>query len=350
MRTVSDIVCREERPGITALPRPEYRIGHSANGHSTKLFMGVSIFERHMTDEGYQLQLGMSASGYVLTGNGLTLAVDDTREVVELNPEVVILQDKREWDIGSDICWDKNANFKNIELLRSRDDIFKVTVLKDSQHNPEYHMESAREIGCHAWIIYYHPEIVTHLAPYVRPEHVIRTYHMLNPNDVPGYSSDRLDMAILSGATNSDVYPMRTRLYRSMGMPNVYVKCHPGYKPRGHRTPEYLRELSRFKVAICTSSKYGYALRKIIEAAACGCKVITDLPRDEVMPEIEDAIVRVEPTISAGEVSSLVDALCREYDSQTHAAISSNAIRFYSYTRQCAAISERIESMRHGWK
>ena len=47
----------------------------------------------------------------------------------------------------------------------------------------------------------------------------------------------------------------------------VNYLSHPGYGRSKCFTPEFLKILSIYKVAICTVSIYGYAVRKIVEEA-----------------------------------------------------------------------------------
>ena len=99
------------------------------------------------------------------------------------------------------------------------------------------------------------------------------------------------------------VYPHAAALRGLVASRPTFRGCascaHPGYHANGSFTPAlHSRNSTKFKVAICTSSTMGFALRKIIEATACGCRVITDLPAGEVMPEIDGNLTRVSSDIS----------------------------------------------------
>jgi hypothetical protein len=278
-------------PAIERIPAPKY----TGTSGERRTFMAVKSMENHTTDEGWQLSLALGAGGYSVTGYGigecqLTDAVD---VVTYFNSSVLVLQDKREWQgktAGSG--FDQREQFTRVSYLSSREDIFVGTILKDAQHNPEYHRQSAEEIGANFWVCYYHPQIVCHLAPYVRQEHVVRTYHTVDVEKVPAFrgARERNPKSLLSGAV-SGAYPLRQRLMASRtthGYRRVMnVLPHPGYGRTKCYTPEYLQQLSQYRVAICTSSVYGYALRKIVEATACGCVVITDLPVDDPLPGID---------------------------------------------------------------
>lgn len=352
LRTVQDVcngLFRSSAP--KGLPRPPYIDNSNLELSplpSTKVCLAVESMRRHMTDEGWQIMEGLSHNGYRLVGHGLDFGQVDVPTILQsLHPTILVLQDKREWDFAPGDFRDPNAAFTRYQELAGVDNIFKVTVLKDSHQRPEYHRQSAEEIGCHAWIIYYHPKIVQHLATYVRPEHLIRTYHSINPDHMPitNHTTFRYG-CILSGAI-SGAYPFRTRLVREKHtLPMVDYLPHPGYHRNGCQTPQFLERLYQYKVAICTSSIYGYALRKIIEATACGCVVVTDLPSDEVLPEIDGNLVRVSPNIEAKELGDLLTSLYRNYSPDLQRSYAEKALLWYNYKEVGKRLASDIETLR----
>jgi len=359
LRTVDDIIrknhlvpCPREKYATNPLPAPSF--DSELNYDGDNLALGVESMRRHMTDEGAQIMDGLGDAGYILCGKGYLLepSTDVEHLIREYVPSTLIIQDKREWDTNRKGFKDDKARFKNVDQMKHYPGVFRLTILKDAHQRQTYHADAAMEMGCHAWVTYYHPRIVSHLAPYVRPEHLIRTYHTVNINDVPKYrpASKRKNLALLSGASGA-AYPLRTRLLASCTigeMPNAGVLPHPGYHARGSNTPEFLRVLSRFKVAICTSSVYGYALRKIIEATACGCRVITDLPTDDVLPFIDGNLTRVPPSISPREVDALASELCESYDDATQADHASFA-RWYDHLLSGKRLASDIVILRRSY-
>lgn len=353
LRSVADIVQRLSQfgDGHPPLSAPSY--DHS--NHSTnKVFAGIESFRRHMTDEAWQMQQGMVLAGYELVGR--RLLYDEVKVPVLLgktNPVVFIMQDKREWDRTNGCCYDPSAHFEHVEVLRDRNDIFKLTICKDAQQQPEYHRQAAVDIDCHAWIVYYQPPIVCRLAPYVRPQHMIRTYHSLDPQVVPIYRSEgRLPRAILSGAMNQFYYPLRWRIRDDTArkrLPLVDVLPHPDYGANGVHTNAYMQQLSSYQVAICTSSLFGYALRKIMEATACGCRVITDLPTDEVLPEIDENLVRVSTDITHVELAAVLKKEITEYDPARQSRLVDKTVKFYDYRRLTSQLAEDIDSLRESY-
>lgn len=305
MRTIDDVLKTLPSPIIERLAAPSYC--GPVEDHRSKVVLGVESMARHTTDEGAQLQWGLEAAGYQLFGHGFPACSTHVPWIISIaKPGTVMVQDAREWEgLTAGGGGDPRMRFQEVEVLKHRPDVFKVTVLKDAQHRPEYHRQSAEEIGCHAWIVYYHPRVVAHLAPYVRTEHLIRTWHTIDPALVPPGLPDRPLGCLLSGAL-SKAYPLRTRLAeRHKDVPGCDLLPHPGYRRDGCHTPGFLKRLSRYRVAICTSSIYGYSLRKLIEATACGCRVITDLPADDVLPGIDGNLVRVG---SDATVEAVADA------------------------------------------
>lgn len=327
---------------MNQLLAPPYH-GTSSSG----IMLAVESMKRHSTNEGWLIAAGFEHAGYRLCGRRLSLDEVDVPKILEVtDPGIVVVQDKREWDVNPRDFRDRSARFHDVGVLADRPDIFKLTILKDAHQRPDYHAQSAAEIGCHAWIIYYHPDTVCETAAYVRPQHLIRTYHTLDVDTVPAYSAVGREGCLLSGAV-SGVYPLRARLFKEADkLPQTTVLHHPGYHANGCDTPAYLQTLSRFKVAICTASVFRYALRKLIEATACGCIVITDLPKHERIPGIDDNLIRVHPAVTTGEVADLTRRLYSEYDPAKQADFAERAKMYFDYRAVGARLAYDIEALR----
>lgn len=347
-RKIDDVLGSLPILPIPTLPAPKY-IGAEVDQRD-KVGFCVPSMAQHMTDEGWQLFQGLGHTGYVLAGNKAPVDCTDIHKVVgKFHPSTVLLQDKREWDgQTAGPGFDEEDRLHNAWTLQRRDDIFKLTVLKDAQNNPPYHAESAAEIGAHAWVVYYHPRIVARVAPYVRQGHLVRTYHTIDRTLVPPYTAAR-EGALLSGAV-SRAYPLRQRLfYRYTQLPGVSVKRHPGYGRNGCRTPGFMQELTQYKVAICTSSLYGYALRKIMEATACGCMVITDLPSDEVLPEIDGNLIRIGPDIPIRALARIIQDAYEAYDPARQEHFAKLAQDRYDFRAEGVRLAHAIEDLRRSY-
>jgi hypothetical protein len=302
----------------------------------------------HTSDEGWQIMQGLQSEGYTLYGAHLRDGQTDVGEILELerSPGTVVVQDKKEWRREARTFRDPAATFHGIERLEEVDGLFRLTVLRDAHYSPSFHREAAMEMGCHAWVVPYHPAIVHYLAPYTRPEHLIRTYHSVDPAGVPEFSSIRTANCLVSGAVNNRVYPLRTRIFKLAARMGVTKLRHPGYHRNGTNTYEYLETLGKYKVAICTSSIYGYALRKIIEATACGCVVITDLPTDEVLPAIDGNLVRVNSHENTQSLINLVQMLADSYNPDVQYEWAAKALAFYDYREVGRRLVEDIKKLR----
>lgn len=347
--TVDSVVSKLRRPPLTPIPAPQYTPPPPGETRE-QLGFAVESMKRHMTDEGWQLFDGLSHNGYQLCGYQLPINTTVIRSLLATRKlSIAVVQDKREWDVQEHNFREKQARFKHIELLGRDPSIFTVTVLKDAHQNPTYHRASAIEIACNAWIIYYHPRIVCQVAPYVRPQHLIRVHHSLDQTLVPEYSPENRHGALLSGAV-SGAYPLRQRLVSTHSMmPQVTYVKHPGYHMNGCQTPAFLRMLCDYKVAICTSSRYGYALRKIPEATACGCIVLTDLPKDEVMPEIDGNLIRIHPNESIHEISRILAKAYTDYDAARQRDFAERAKAYYDFHAAGTRLANDIESLRQSY-
>lgn len=344
--TIKDVIERLPKPTEQELPTPPLE----ANPSSTKVLLGVESACRQMTDEVHQLQLGLAGTGYWTYGAGYAGEFNkrDVRRIVDdTDPAVIVMQDKREWDNQKPTRqWQPTSiQFGNYEYLRVMPNIFKVAVVKDTHHRPWYYFCWAQDIGANAWVTYYNPEIVKRTAPYMRAEHIIRTYHTIDPAAIPKFNYDRRTCIITGALYNA--YPLRQRLVSSRS--NLYQTeylQHPGYGVDGCAVPQYLKTLNQYKISICTTSIYGYALRKIIESTACGCRVITNLPEDEVMPEIDGNLFRVHPDVTLDEINQTIEYLSETYNPFAQQEFAAKAMQYYDYRRMGIVLANDIDQLR----
>lgn len=314
-----------------------------------KLHLAVEDMSRHMTDEGWQFSLGLQSAGYSLAGHKCAIPYTDVKRVLgEYDPKIVVVQDKREWTgRTAGRGQDSRYLFTNVPELAERSDIFKVGVIKDAHSDHGLHMESASEMGTHAWVTYYNVKEIARQAPFLRPQHIIRTYHTVNLDDVPVFNLTKRRDAVLTGAHHPRVYPLRGRIRSAAAtIPELDVVRHPGYHRHGAATPGFLQLLAGYKVAICTSSVYKYALRKIIEATAAGCVVITDLPYEDKLPHIDDNLIRVSPTISMSLLRDKIQSACADYSLARQHHWHTQAINHYNYRVQGLSLAVKIERLR----
>jgi hypothetical protein len=347
--TVADVLSRLPRGTTGQSPAPEYRPVYV--GRALDLGLCVESMRDHMTDEGWTLFKGLQNNGWRLTGapygaSELDFRITDCRDIANLLPRSLLLQDKNEWDVGGRDFRDASAGFQHTAELRGRRDIFKLIVRKDAHQRQDYNKESADEVGVHAWVVYYDPRVVHHLSPFMRPQHIIRTWHSLEPSLVPPFSAERSGV-LFSGALGN-AYPLRNRM-QTMRLPECTYLPHPKYHRRGCATPEFLRTLSKFRVAVCTSSRYGYVLRKMVEATACGCTVFTDLPTDEVVPGIDGNLVRVHPDTPERTIVGVLKEMLHNWDAGRQRHFAEEAKRLYDWRATGARLAADIEALRRGY-
>lgn len=292
-----------------------------------RLYAGVEYYSDHVTSENEEMQRGMEHAGWQLEfAKGRSLP----KLCEELHPDMLMIADRRDfehWDSFGHLGLPDHHTWKDCDSLP--DNVFKATIFKDMFWWTDWQLEKICRMGIHAVVVYYDPRLAIELAPWLEPL-MVRTYHSVNADVCPTITNAQRYRCLISGAIDerkagrpNDPYPLRSKVF-SWAENGKVVGCkirrHPGYKAVGSDTPAYLQELSRFKVAICTSSAYSFALRKIIEATACGCKVVTDL--HEEMPEIDDNIIRIDRGISVDDLNMVIADAANAWDFDTQSCRS----------------------------
>jgi hypothetical protein len=345
-RNIDQVIAALPKVHADILPAPTYE---KPDRQSKGIALAVESMSKHVSNEGFQVFQGLEYAGYKLYGYNIPEGnTTDVKEILRREPSAtsVVVNDEREWNFDPRNYREKNAKFIGIEELAQRKDLFIGTILKDAQQRTAFHRDSAQRMGAHFWVIHYHPRIVKHLATYVRVPHLIRTYHTVDKDDVPSYSAKDRHGCLLSGFI-WPCYPLRQRLFREVDkLPDTMTLQHPGYSRNGCHTPNYLNLLSKFQVAICTSSIYSYAVRKIIEATAAGCMVITDLALDDALPYIDSNLTRIHPNTPTAEIAELIKTLCRKYDPKVQQEYTEKALEFYDFRVSGLRLSQDIENLR----
>lgn len=357
LAAIHRVIDRDPRELADAWPRPVYEPTAPAPGRGSRgrVMLAVETFKRHMTDEGWHLQAGLEHGGYQLWGAHLPHMATDALAIADhAHAGTVFVQDKREWDPASGCCFDKSVGFQRVPALAGLPDLFRVTVLKDLLFHRAYTRRGHEELRPHAVVHYYHRDLVRWLAPWLANTPLIRTWHSIDPGALPHwFPGQGRSMAVVSGALNREVYPFRWRIAdaaRAGRLSGVAVIPHPGYGASGTCTPRYMTMLSGYKVAICTSSIMGFALRKLIEATACGCIVVTDLPAGEVLPGVDGNLVRVPPDMPMPRLAELVDALAQSWNEARQREWAQAAVATYDYRRVYARLAADIEACRKGYR
>jgi hypothetical protein len=126
------------------------------------LVLGNAGYRQHMTDEGAQLQDGLAHAGWQLAGPGFQINESSVPKILDLvHPEIVFVQDVRDWDPRYEGCYDKAMEFFDIEVLREREDIKVATVVKDAASLVAGQRQFASTIDADAIVHYYHEANIT---------------------------------------------------------------------------------------------------------------------------------------------------------------------------------------------
>lgn len=305
-----------------------------------KLGLAVESMANHTTDEGWQIFKGLQLSGYTLAGYNLPdPEIDVSRLLLRYNPDIVVIQDKREWEYRKGDFREPRAAFANYHCLNNYDG-FKVTILKDAHQRPDYHRQAAEQMGINCHIIYYDEQVVRSQASWLGP--VIRTWHTIDSDIVPPYQ-DRHRKAVITGAV-SKCYPLRKRIAEErFSIPEMDYLLHPGYHRQMCYTPSYLQQLSQYRISICTCSIYKYALRKIIESTACGCRVVTNLPAKYSPPGLETNLFRIDDTITIPQLRDVIITLDRYYNPEHQQEVAKRCKELYDYRVVTKKLAEDID-------
>lgn len=306
----------------------------------SKIVLANVDYRQHMTSEGNELQLGLEAAGWTLVGFGYG---DGCRDVPTLldryKPTAVLISDKRDWDPSSTGAFRKDIGFTNLGALSQHADIFKVCVVKDAGGQQDYHRRFCEEVQAGGIVTYYHDRSVRPLNPWMMGYPTIRTYHSVD--GMLRRETVNRKRAVVSGAL-SGVYPLRQMAVLNAGRLGLAILRHPGYSNRGSRTADYLKEISGYKVHVATASRFGFALRKIIESVLVGTTPVTDLPEYDVLPGIDKALVRVSPTVSVAELRAAIDYAERTWNVDERRQYAEAAARLYDFRATGKALDSAI--------
>lgn len=306
----------------------------------SKIFLSNRDYRNHLTDEGEQLQLGLEAAGWTLVGFGYG---DGCRDVPTLlarhQPSAVLIADKRDWDPSSPGAFRKDIGFENLSHLQKHPELFKICVVKDAGGMQDYHRRFCEEVQASAILTYYHDRSVRPLNPWMMGYPTIRTYHSVD--FLLRYETVNRKRAVVSGAL-SGVYPLRQMAVLNAGRLGLTILRHPGYSNRGSRTADYLKEISGYKVHVATASRFGFALRKIIESVLVGTTPVTDLPEYDVLPGIDKALVRISPNVSVAELKDAIDYAERTWDAEERRQYAEAAAKLYDFRATGKALDSAI--------
>lgn len=299
------------------------------------LVLGNIDYLLHMSSAGQQLQQGLVEAGWEIAGVGYGDGCADVPTLLErFQPEVVFVQDVRDWLPECNISFRKDIGFSRIECLK-HSGIPCYTVLKDAWGWAKEQSKLAADICAAGIASYCHFELVHAVAPWAKQYPLIRIYHSIDAELIRtilrhhGLKAGR-KRAIVTGA-NADCYPLRKLAIQNAAQLGLEVRKHPRYGNRGADTPNYLGELSQYRVHVATAGKWEVAMAKIIESVACGCTPVTNLSRLDVLPEIDGALVRVPTHCTVDELRDAIEQADAQWDQVERMEWAALTREFYDY-------------------
>ncbi len=123
------------------------------------------------------------------------------------------------------------------------------------------------------------------IAKLKRPKHVVIPHGL--PIEIFNYGKEKTIDVFMKGAS-SRWYPFRRKFYNTIQKrDNVFIshlsgasfkKYHKTTEQWDTQLAEYANELKASKIILTDSSIFKYPVKKYIEAMACGCLVLADIP------------------------------------------------------------------------
>lgn len=342
---------------------PPYSHGLGSKPQGLRLVLGNAAYRKldgiclgHMTSEQAQLQDGLVHNGWVIAGRHMdmyadkylpagVLALNETRVdtlLRKVRPHAVFINDPRDMQAESGGCFDKWTNFENIEELRQYPG-FKVVSFKDAAVAIDYQRDFAAKVGANALATYYHADSIRVTSPWADNYRQIRHYHCVDSDYIKSLNlyKDR-QRGLVSGHTSVAFYPLRNEITKHAPYLKIDVQHHPGWNNHGCKVPEYLELLTNYKVHVATATKFGHALRKIIESICCGCACVTNLPTHDKLPVIDDWLIRLPEKPKMDDVKSAIDKAEAEWDCATAVMRAQEACHYYDYKTDAARLSTAI--------
>lgn len=119
---------------------------------------------------------------------------------------------------------------------------------------------------------------------------------------------------LITGSISENHYPLRCRLRNLVvsGRLSGELRAHPGYwqsnlSVNDAQIKNYADHLGNAKISLCCSSKWRYALGKIVESMQCGCLVVSDMPDDKLFQRtLGKYIVEIDNQMIDEQIVSII--------------------------------------------
>lgn len=305
---------------------------------------------------------GLAAAGFVQAGFDNPIDMTDVAAAIEnTGAGIAVFWPRHYWDWS----WRQRPDTDERHMLRNwwpvaeDDSIMRVAIVHDvgdDRHRLDCYRRWHDMIQPHVYVVWYHPDTILEHLPEIRYGKTVRTWHVVDESECPALDAmaDR-KVGCLSGAINRTHYPLRCQAYlmwkqQRAGECLEYIK-HPGYTCLSPRSCEFMSQLAGYKVALCTASRYKRALRKIVEATCAGCRVVTDLPACDVLPEIDRNLVRVPPDISDVNLLERIVGAAKSWSFEEQATVAISCRKRYDCFyegRRVADVLRMLKEIRDG--
>ena len=310
-----------------------------------KIMCVLESYRRHMDNGRWLFQRGMEICGWKSMASNLPpgdegLCTNDLSTVP--GAKLVIMWPRHEWDytVRHPCATTPEEGFVNYNKLGPK--CVRIAATHDAGSRVQEHRAWFDEWEPDYYLTWYHDKSVLTQMPFLDPSKLIRTYHILNtPSSY--YCGQRYDRALFSGARNRFVYPLREKIIK-WGLQNVDILPHPGYHMSGSTSYMFLDTLTHYKVSICTASVYNFALKKIFESTAAGCRVITNLPPYDVLPVIDGNLIRLH-TWTPQTLRDAIGHAIATYDADAQRKLAWECRAYYDYNRESVRLNSKLSAL-----
>ena len=305
---------------------------------------GVKAFENYASDTAFLIQRGLEHAGFPCYGKGFPGDRDCTnmRVVCEReDPDLVFCEEWNTWNPDMPQPPSKDVGFVGYDWLGEQESIFRVTKHADPWGHPEKHAEWQQRFNPDVVVVRYEIDRCLKIAPYLDCHKLVRIHHSVTREYCPEVTAEGRDrVCLLSGSAGSRAYPLRHRIWREVQeLPrwdDVFTirPHHRWSRTGGSAVPAYMRELARHRVMFVGTSQWHVSFKKHYEGTAAGCIVVTNLPTSDVVPVVEENLVRVPDDIVAEDLAVLCRGLAREWDEEKQRDLAMRVVDRYDYREE----------------
>lgn len=202
-----------------------------------------------------------------------------------------------------------------------------AVILQEAYDRPKT-LTTVREIDAKLVVFTYQNELPQYRAEFeAEGRTCVAIPHSADDEVFRDYAREKTIDVLIAGNMNQSVYPFRNRLarlaWRTLRKRGYQVKWlpHPGYtlppKPGTLVGEAYAREVNAAKLVITCTSRYKYALSKLVEIPLCHALPVSDVPAERQGFFRQTQLV-VEPWMLDREIQQAMEDLLDDPDRLTH--------------------------------